>query len=82
MSADLKVLCAWCGTTLREGSEPPSHGICRACHAIYFPPKPGAPWPVTRVDVIPWIGTLARVVILVAQSGGEARARAWLAGPN
>jgi len=27
----LRVVCAWCKTTLREGVEPASHGICDSC---------------------------------------------------
>lgn len=33
----LKVACAWCGKTLREGAQPVSHGICEVCRAQYFP---------------------------------------------
>jgi hypothetical protein len=29
----MRVICAWCGTVLREGAEPVSHGICPACEA-------------------------------------------------
>lgn len=31
MSEPLKLLCAWCGTVIREGKPPISHGCCRAC---------------------------------------------------
>jgi phage FluMu protein Com len=27
----MKVVCAWCGKVLQEGSEPISHGICPEC---------------------------------------------------
>lgn len=27
----LKVVCAWCKTTMREGIEPVTHGICDTC---------------------------------------------------
>jgi hypothetical protein len=27
----LRVVCAWCPTVIREGSEPASHGICPPC---------------------------------------------------
>lgn len=27
----LQVICAWCGETMQEGKEPPSHGICERC---------------------------------------------------
>lgn len=49
---DLKVICAWCSTkdhetVIREGVEPVSHGICRACaagvRATLLPPAPQAP---------------------------------------
>ncbi len=30
------VVCAWCKTVLREGSQPPSHGICGNCLAERF----------------------------------------------
>lgn len=33
MNEQLKVVCAWCGETLREGTEPASHGICEPCVA-------------------------------------------------
>lgn len=26
-----RLTCSWCKTVLREGQEPGSHGICRAC---------------------------------------------------
>jgi hypothetical protein len=26
-----RLLCAWCGGTIREGSLPESHGICMPC---------------------------------------------------
>lgn len=29
----MKVVCSWCDKTLREGSEPVSHGICEPCMA-------------------------------------------------
>jgi rRNA maturation endonuclease Nob1 len=28
----LKLVCAWCGKTMREGDEPASHGICEVCY--------------------------------------------------
>jgi hypothetical protein len=34
MKADvipMGLICAWCKTTIREGSDPFSHGICDAC---------------------------------------------------
>lgn len=27
----VKIICAWCGKVLREGTLPASHGICREC---------------------------------------------------
>lgn len=27
----LKVQCAWCGVTVREGKLPVTHGACRSC---------------------------------------------------
>ena len=27
----MKVVCAWCGKLIRDGSEPTSHGICPLC---------------------------------------------------
>ena len=27
----MRVVCAWCGCELRDGSEPVSHGICPSC---------------------------------------------------
>lgn len=27
----IKSVCAWCSRVLREGIEPPTHGICDAC---------------------------------------------------
>jgi hypothetical protein len=36
----LKVICAWCGKTMKEGSEPASHGICPDCRGKHFPPQP------------------------------------------
>jgi len=33
----MKVVCAWCGKTLKDGPpEPLSHGICEACRAQHF----------------------------------------------
>jgi hypothetical protein len=29
----LRIVCAWCGTTIRDGNDPASHGICAACDA-------------------------------------------------
>lgn len=29
--------CAWCGSVLREGAEPVSHGICGPCRKAHFP---------------------------------------------
>lgn len=28
-----RILCAWCGAIMAEGSEPVSHGICPRCEA-------------------------------------------------
>ena len=28
---DMRVVCAWCGTTIVAGRSPPSHGICPEC---------------------------------------------------
>jgi hypothetical protein len=28
---DLRVVCAWCGLTIRDGMLPISHGICSKC---------------------------------------------------
>lgn len=37
----LRVECAWCNTTLREGADPTSkvvtHGLCESCKAVHFP---------------------------------------------
>jgi hypothetical protein len=30
----LKVVCAWCGVTLRDGVRPISHGMCVCCRAL------------------------------------------------
>lgn len=35
--AGLQVLCAWCGSLIRAGQEPTSHGICPACIALELP---------------------------------------------
>lgn len=35
--ADLQVVCAWCGSLIRPGHEPTSHGICPACIALELP---------------------------------------------
>lgn len=39
----MKLVCAWCRITLREGSDPESkvvsHGICDSCAAIHFPER-------------------------------------------
>ena len=32
-----KSVCAWCKITLREGTEPPTHGICPVCAEQHFP---------------------------------------------
>lgn len=29
----MEVICAWCGTKMREGEPPTSHGMCRTCQA-------------------------------------------------
>ena len=37
-----KVVCAWCGLVLKDGTEPISHGICETCsqHLLSIdPPK-------------------------------------------
>lgn len=36
-TAGLQVLCAWCGSLIRAGQEPTSHGICPACIAFELP---------------------------------------------
>jgi len=28
---EIKLICAWCGKIMREGEDPPSHGICEPC---------------------------------------------------
>lgn len=38
----VRLECSWCGTTIREGREPTSHGICMPCSAKHFP-KDGGP---------------------------------------
>ena len=40
--AELKVICAWCKTTIREAVGPSktvSHGICESCSAVHFPER-------------------------------------------
>jgi hypothetical protein len=41
--AELKVVCAWCKTTIREAEDPTSktvsHGICESCSAVHFPER-------------------------------------------
>jgi hypothetical protein len=32
----MKTLCAWCGSLIREGSPPVSHGICVPCRDHFF----------------------------------------------
>jgi hypothetical protein len=32
-----RVDCSWCGTTIREGSEPISHGMCVRCSESWAP---------------------------------------------
>jgi hypothetical protein len=31
LAVRIKAVCAWCSCILREGAEPPSHGICDRC---------------------------------------------------
>jgi hypothetical protein len=31
LAVSIKSICAWCSRVLREGIEPPTHGICDAC---------------------------------------------------
>ena len=47
------VVCAWCARTIRDGAQPPSHGMCPACYAkcradIRATVPPGAPIPPDR----------------------------------
>ncbi len=37
MTEPIKILCAWCGAVIRDGSLPVSHGICPSCEAKHFP---------------------------------------------
>lgn len=32
VASTLRVVCAWCRETIKEGSEPVSHGICASCY--------------------------------------------------
>lgn len=32
----MKTVCAWCGTNIRDGSLPVSHGICVSCREHFF----------------------------------------------
>jgi hypothetical protein len=32
----MKTVCAWCGSLIRDGSLPVSHGICTACRNSFF----------------------------------------------
>jgi hypothetical protein len=42
-TAVMRVVCAWCGRTIREGDDPMSkvvsHGICASCAAVTFPER-------------------------------------------
>ena len=39
----IKVLCAWCGVTIREGTGPRvSHGICPSCAEKLLPKESGS----------------------------------------
>lgn len=31
MDQPTKTICAWCGTLIRDGKMPITHGMCRAC---------------------------------------------------
>lgn len=33
----LRTECAWCGSLMRDGKEPTSHGICFDCSQKHFP---------------------------------------------
>lgn len=51
---DLPVVCAWCGTTIKEGTQRPvSHGICEDCLAFVLA-RAGHEWdaPTPRVDAV------------------------------
>ena len=37
----MRLECAWCHATLREGTEPVSHGICQPCAAMHFSEEAG-----------------------------------------
>jgi hypothetical protein len=45
----LKVVCAWCKETIREGDLPVSHGICLSCYAAVIEEKP----PLSPASMLP-----------------------------
>jgi hypothetical protein len=44
-----KLVCSWCGKTIREGETPVSHGICVACAEKHYP-EGKDPRPIERKD--------------------------------
>jgi hypothetical protein len=44
---EVGVICAWCGTTIREGPEPRAHGICTECYTTV---KSGSPSLSTHIE--------------------------------
>ena len=32
-----RLTCSWCGTLMRDGALPVTHGICLSCTSLYFP---------------------------------------------
>jgi hypothetical protein len=45
--ATAKVVCAWCRKTIRDGSEPVTHGICEGC---YVAVKADSPSLATHIE--------------------------------
>lgn len=38
-AADVKLICAWCGGTIKDGMGPVSHGICDSCARMFEAPR-------------------------------------------
>jgi photoactive yellow protein len=52
--AALQVVCAWCGSVIRAGDQPVSHGICPACIAVELPAGALQLVPESDLDRLPF----------------------------